>query len=600
MLKHPMFKSARVVLDLTKGERPLLIASVAIALVMSALYFTLPPLAKPILHAFIDGTASEKQHALGQLVVALAVLNVVQAILGSTQSYLLSVAGEGVTRRLRRLLFRKLIGLPMAAINQMRAGDIASRWSNDVGIVQALATTNVVNLVRFAAQLVVAIGVMFFLQWQLTLEAIVAMAIVIITANFAMKYLSTSSVRLQGLRANALAVAAEAVANALLVKMAVRQDYVTQRVDEKLGETYDLAKRRALVQATVIPVVNTVALVMFGAILLLEAQRVIAGTVSMAELGAYVVSVGLLATAAGQLAITLNSVRQSLAGLSRVFAIMRMPSEAAHPGDACAPAGDIALENVSMRYGAEGEFAVDGVTLTIPRGSSFALVGPSGSGKSTLLSLLGGVFEATSGTITIGGRDLRTLDLDAHRERIGYVSQEPFAFQASLRENLLLAKPDATEDDLLRALRAANAQHIVERLPNGLDSEIGEGGKTLSRGERQRIAVARLFLSDPEIVLLDEPTASLDAQNEMLVKVALDQILVGRTTILVTHRTRMVRECDAIGVLLDGRLVEVGTYDELCAAGGIFATLDRLQAGEGLVPDPAFTTTLEELHAPVH
>ncbi|MDB5071344.1 MAG: transporter transrane region [Candidatus Eremiobacteraeota bacterium] len=600
MLKHPMLKNARVVLDLTKGERPLLIASVAIALVMSALYFTLPPLAKPILHAFIDGTPSEKQHALGQLVVALAVLNVVQAILGSAQSYLLSVAGEGVTRRLRRLLFRKLIALPMAAINQMRAGDIASRWSNDVGIVQALATTNVVNLVRFAAQLVVAIGVMFFLQWQLTLEAIAAMAIVIVTANFAMKYLSTSSVRLQGLRANALAVAAEAVANALLVKMAVRQDYVTQRVDEKLGETYDLAKRRALVQATVIPVVNTVALVMFGAILLLEAQRVIAGTVSMAELGAYVVSVGLLATAAGQLAITLNSVRQSLAGLSRVFAIMRMPSEAAHPGDACAPAGDIALEGVSMRYGSEGEFAVDGVTLTIPRGSSFALVGPSGSGKSTLLSLLGGVFEATSGTITIGGRDLRTLDLDAHRERIGYVSQEPFAFQASLRENLLLAKPDATEDELLRALRAANAQHIVERLANGLDSEIGEGGKTLSRGERQRIAVARLFLSDPEIVLLDEPTASLDAQNEMLVKVALDEILVGRTTILVTHRTRMVRECDAIGVLLDGRLVEVGTYDELCAAGGVFATLDRLQAGEGMLPDPAFTTTLEELHAPVH
>ncbi|WP_433801427.1 ABC transporter ATP-binding protein [Actinomycetospora sp. CA-084318] len=537
-------------------------------------------LAQPLLVGRVIAAVQGAGPVLGSAVVLVAVL-LGGALVGAVQSFLLQRTAEGLVLSTRRTLVDRVLRLSVPEYDARRTGDLISRIGSDTTLLRAVVTS---GLFELASSVVVVIGAavaMALVDLTLlgvTLLAVAAGVVVIGAASRRLRALSTlSQARVGEMTA--------AVERALGAVRTIRASGATDReADGVVGAAsaaYAVGVRSARLQALVSPAVTIATQGSFIAVLGIGGARVAAGELTVGELVSFVLYLFLLVLPFARLTQAWTQLQTGLGALARIEEVAALPGESARDvtvsPDPVVGAPALELHDVDFGY-ADGTAVLRGVSFAVPRGTRTALVGPSGAGKSTVFALVERFYDVTAGAVLVDGVDVRDRPRDALRARLGYVEQESPALAGTLRENLVLAAPDAPEADQLAVLAAVNLSGLVERSPLALDAPVGEGGVLLSGGERQRLAIARTLLAEPSLMLLDEPTASLDARNEAALKEAIDVAAAAdRTLLIVAHRLSTVVDCDQIVVLEDGRVVAVGTHEELLAASPLYAELARSQ-----------------------
>jgi len=524
---------------------------------------------------------------LDKVALGLVGLFLVQAVLNYAQTYLLSATGERAVAGLRQELFAKLLAMPPGFFADRRTGELTSRLTTDIGLLQGVLSHQIAEFSRQILALVGGVAILTWMQPQLTLTALGVVPIVVGTAMFFGRRLRRISTGVQDKVADATAVAEEAFSQIRTVQSFVQEPAERTRYGEKVARVVEAALARAQVRGVFF---GAITFSTFGGIVIVLWQGgrlVLDGSLTAGTLVSFLLYTATIAAAVGALASFFSSYQESVGAAERVFELLEAPAQVADPADPIAlprpVRGRLDLEQVSFRYhdGLEALWALHDVSFTLEPGEVVAIVGPSGGGKTTLVSLLPRFWDVTEGRIRLDGVDIRQLRLSDLRGAIGIVPQEPALFSGTVRENIAYARPEASAEQIERAARAAHAHEFVERLPKGYDTVVGERGIKLSGGQRQRIAIARAVLKDPAVLVLDEATSSLDTESERLVEDALEKLLVGRTTLIIAHRLSTVRRADRLLVLSHGRIIEQGTHAELLARGGLYARLYQRQFRDG-------------------
>ena len=534
--------------------------------------------------ALLDAAFQAHDRALlDRIALGLFLLFVLQAGLNYVQTYFLTATGEKAVAGLRRELFAKLLDLPPGFFADRRTGELMSRLSTDVAMLQGAMSTQIAELARQVLSLVGSLILLSISQPRLTFTALAVAPVVIGTAVFFGRRLRKMSTGLQDQVAEANGQAEEALGQIRTVQSFVQAPAELGRYGARIDGTVRTALRRAHTRGIFF---GAITLAVFGAIVVVLWQggrQVLDGRLSQGDLIQFILYTMFIAGAIGGLVSFTSQYQEAVGAAQRVFELLEtVPDIKDPPAPTPLPRplkGEVAFERVSFRYraGEDHPWALRDISLTVRPGEVVAVVGPSGAGKTTLVSLLPRFWDVTEGSIRLDGVDIRSLALADLRGALGLVPQEPALFSGTIRENIAYSRPDASLDDVVAAARAAHAEEFIERLPERYETVVGERGVKLSGGQRQRIAIARVILKDPVVLVLDEATSSLDTASERLVEEALERLLRGRTTLIIAHRLSTVQRADRIVVLEHGRVAEIGTHAELLAREGLYALLYREQ-----------------------
>ena len=518
---------------------------------------------------------------LGWLVPALIALVIGSAILSSVRHYLLQRTGESVVLSSRRHLVARLLNLPINQFDARRTGDLVSRVGADSTMLRAVLTQGLVEaiggLVTFVGS-IVAMLIIDAILFGLTFSVVVSsMVIVIVLSRRIRVYSRRAQDRVGDLTAS--------VERAISAVRTVRAANAVQReidtVDDDSRGAWRAGLDVARISAFVIPISGIAMQVSFLVVLGVGGFRVASGAIEISQLVSFILFLFMMIMPLGQAIGAFTSVAQALGALGRIQEIIDLPSESANDvvtETLGGELGKVAIEfsDVSFAYDPDTPI-LEKVSFQVKTGTRLALVGPSGSGKSTILSLIERFYDPQSGTIRIGGHDIRALDRTELRGAIGYVEQDAPVLAGSIRDNLVLGAPDATDEECLAVLDDVNLSNIVDRDERGIHSPVGEGGVLLSGGERQRLAIARALLAAAPILLLDESTSSLDGLNEQLMKDAIDRVSAQRTLIVIAHRLSTVIDSDQIVVLNKGAVLGVGTHKQLLKVVPLYRELAETQ-----------------------
>jgi ATP-binding cassette subfamily B protein len=530
-------------------------------------------LLKRVLEAIAQNdTASLSVAAGGMIAIAVAT-----GVLGVIQTLLSNQVGQRVMHDLRAAVFRHLQQLSLAFFTRTRTGEVQSRISNDIGGVQNVVTNTATSIASNVTTVVATMVGMLLLSWQLALFAFALIPLFVLltrrVGNERRRIAKTTQETLADI--SSLVQESLSVSGILLGKTMGRGNELADRFEADSRRLANLEVRQRMAGRWVMASIQTSFAVMPAAVYWFGGLALAGGSdaVSLPLLVAFTTLQTRLFFPVGSLLGVGLDVQTSLALFDRIFEYLDQPIDIVEKPDAkaVATAGDVAFEDVWFRYG--DEWTLEDVSFTVPAGTTTALVGETGSGKTTLGYLAARLYDVSRGRITIDGVDIRNLSFQALSELVGVVSQETYLFHASVRENLRFAKPDATDEELEQAAEAARIHGVINALPDGYDTIVGERGYRFSGGEKQRIAIARTILRNPPILILDEATSSLDAETERLVQEALDRLSEGRTTIAIAHRLSTVRDADQIIVLDHGRIAESGRHEELIRAGGRYSAL---------------------------
>ncbi|MGY5894159.1 ABC transporter ATP-binding protein [Blastococcus deserti] len=523
---------------------------------------------------------------LGPAVALLVVVLVAASALGAAQQYLLQRTAEGVVLTTRRLLADRLLRLPVAEYDRRRTGDLMSRVGADTTLLRATVTSGIVEVAGSAVVGIGALVAMALVDAWLLLLTVAAVAVGATTAVLASRGVRRLSREAQ----EEVGAMTAAVERALSAVRTIRASGATAREVTAVGESavraYRSGVRVARLEALVSPAGSVAVQGAFLAVLGVGGYRVAQGSISVADLVAFILYLFLLVMPLGQAIAAWTQLQTGLGALARIQEILGLPPEddqrperpaaVGTPAVPVRPVPLLELDDVWFTY-PDGTEVLRGVSLQVPEGSRVALVGPSGAGKSTVLALIEGFYPVTDGTIRWRGTDVRELPRAALRARLGYVEQEAPVLAGTVRDNLLLTRPEATDPELWAVLADVGLTDVVRRSPRGLDVPVGDEGVLLSGGERQRLAIARSLLARPQLLLLDEPTASLDARNEGLLRDTLAAAAADRALLVVAHRLSTVLDSDEIVVLDGGRVVARGTHDELVESSPLYRELATAQ-----------------------
>jgi ATP-binding cassette, subfamily B, bacterial MsbA len=533
-----------------------------------------------IIVRLLDSVTQAKDYGpLDTLALVLVGIFLAQAAFSAVQSYLMAYVGEHIVYDLRSSVYAQLQRLSLDFYAKRRVGDMVSRLSNDVTQMRTMLTTNLATMVTQAVTLVGAIAIVLSLDARLTLFILALVPVLIGVAMVFGKRVQKVSTRLQDQLAASMVVAEEGLQAVRVVKSFGREEYETGRYKSATERTFRAALHMAGYQSIFTAVMMFLGFGSIAAILWFGGREVIAGQLSLAMITGFLMYGMTIAMSLAGLAGLYGQLRAAFGGVQRVFDLLdaRPSVQDAPSATAMPPArGTVSFEGVSFSYDGQTPVLED-VSLEIREGEILALVGPSGAGKSTIFNLIPRLYDPTAGTIRVDGWDLREVTQQSLREQIGIVPQEAILFGGTIRENILYGRLNATEADMIAAARAANAHDFVMEFPRQYDTIVGERGMNLSGGERQRIAIARAVLKDPRILLLDEATSSLDSESEQLVQEALHRLMQSRTTVIIAHRLSTTKVAHRIAVLDGGRVIELGTHDELMDRNGLYARLYSMQ-----------------------
>jgi len=502
---------------------------------------------------------------------------VVVCALGVIQTLLSNQVGQRVMHDLRTAVFRHLQRLSLAFFTRTRTGEVQSRISNDIGGVQNVVTNTATSIASSATTVVATMVGMLLLSWQLALFAFALIPLFALLTRRVGNERRRIAKNTQESLADISSLVQESlsVSGILLGKTMGRGDELADRFEDESLHLADLEVRQRMAGRWVMASIQTSFAIMpaavywFGGLLLASGSNAL----SIPLLVAFTTLQTRLFFPIGSLLGVSLDVQTSLALFDRIFEYLDQPVDIDEKPDAILEGrpGDVVYDHVWFGYGED--WTLRDVSFTVPAGTTTAIVGETGSGKTTLGYLSSRLYDVGRGRVTIGGIDVRDLSFQALSKLVGVVSQETYLFHDTIRENLRFAKPDATDDELEGAAKAARIHDLIAALPEGYDTVVGERGYRFSGGEKQRIAIARTILRNPPILVLDEATSSLDTETERLVQEALDRLSEGRTTIAIAHRLSTIRDADQIIVLDQGRVVESGTHEQLVVAGGRYATL---------------------------
>ncbi len=588
-------------------RRPL--TAFMVIVVIDALTVIATPL---ILREIVDQGVLQKDTALVVwLAVAAGVISIFDAALSVAQRWLSSTIGEGLIYDLRREVFTHTLRQPIAFFTRAQTGALVTRLNSDVIGAQTAFTSVMSNVVSNAVSLVVIIIAMAVLSWQLTLASLVLVPLFLIPTRIVGK-------RVAGLTRNQMIENADLgarmterfnVAGALLVKLFGRPENEQREYAERAARVRDYGIALSLQRSIFLVGLTLLASLATAMVYGVGGVMAVRGALTVGTLLALAALLTRLYLPLTQLSNVRVDVMSALVSFERVFEILDltpMVAEAAKPVQLPGGPLDVQFDDVSFSYpnaadvslsslqtvtsgdDGSGSAVLEGISFTAHPGQMVAIVGPSGAGKTTISALVGRLYDPTGGQVLIGGQRLDGVANDSLRDRVGMVTQDAHMFHDTIGANLRYARPDATDAQLHDALKSANISELVDRLPYGLDTLVGDRGHRLSGGEKQRLAIARLLLKAPAVVVLDEATAHLDSESEAAVQRALDTALQGRTSIVIAHRLSTVRAAHQILVVEAGRIVERGRHEELLAAQGLYAELYRTQFAENSqTPNPA-------------
>jgi ATP-binding cassette subfamily B protein len=580
---------------------------------MTMVVISLLELIPPLLYRdLIDNVLPSRDFArLNLLALGMIGLPLLSGLIGVAQRYFSARVGEGIIFDLRQQMYAHLQRMSLRFFTHTKSGEIVSRFNNDVVGAQNAVTGTLPNIVINVLTLVSTLAVMASVEWRLTLLSVAVLPLFLLPARRVGRILR--HIRRQAMEFNAdmSSIISETLGinGALLVKTFGRQRQEVDRFREANRQVRDIGVRRALVGRWFFMGLGIASAIGTALIYWAGGHRVLSGAISVGTIVAFAAYLGRLYGPISALSNVQVQFATSMVSFERVFEYLDLPVEIQDRPQAVelgSVAGRVRFANVSFSYltedetptadvhepGRNGDGAVD-VVLPVPSrrwalrhltfevrpGQLVALVGPSGAGKTTATYLLPRLYDSTEGRITLDGHDLRDVTQESLAHQIGMVTQETYLFHDTVRANLLYARPNATQDELEAACQAANIHDFIAGLPDGYDTMVGERGYRLSGGEKQRLAIARVILKDPCILILDEATSHLDSHSEALIQAALEPLFEGRTSLVIAHRLSTILAADKILVLDEGRLVEEGTHNELLARGGLYAHLYETQFG---------------------
>lgn len=576
----------RVFIRLVMKSRNRLIIAGGCGLLMSVATTVMGYLIKPVIDDIFV-----RQDAAGLVLFPLLVIGVflVKGMGRYGQEYFLSYVGEDIIRRLRNQLYNRIQDLPLAFFQRERTGGLMSRITSDVNILKSMVSRTATGALSDLSAIAGLTAVIFYQNWRMAILAFIILPIAFFPVFELGRRVRRVRTGCQEAMAELNAFLHETLGGAKIVKAFGMEDHEKKRFDQKTGNLFRMEIKGVVVRSLSSPIMEFLGGLGIAFVIWYGGWEVIQGKTTPGTFMSFLTCVMLLYEPVKKLSHLNNSIQQGLAAIDRVYDIVEARSDIQDPDQPVELGSEshaLAFHNVDFSY--DKTPVLRQIDIEILQGQVLALVGSSGSGKTTMANLIPRFFDVTGGKITIDGTDIRKFRVSDLRGRIAMVTQEPILFNETVRQNIAYGNPQASEEAVIAAAKAAYANDFIERFPDGYDTVIGELGGRLSGGEKQRLCIARALLKDTPILILDEATASLDTESEALVQKALVNLMRGRTTVVIAHRLSTVANADRIAVVANGRIVEMGTHDELLAFKGEYTKLHKMQ----------FSNNTADIHTP--